>query len=816
MKKLYFSLFLLFSLCVGLFASTSNQITIGGVVYNVDTLSHVKVGPDTYYSALKYTTSTKIIRAFILEVDTKNPYIRFESVLGKDSTITTEKVSSMAIRKSKEGAVYFAGTNADFFDTSTARLGYPIGGCVVEGQIATVPTSNPVMSFAGSTPYLDVASFTGSTCKIGSQTLAINRVNNTRLENNLVLYNTLNGNYTHTNEYGTEVLIELPENVKWNVNTSIKAKVIKIESHIGNMKILPNHAVLSGHGSAETFLAQLKENDEVEVFLGLNLVNIGVTPQLNAMVGGDRIILQSGVVTNNDWAELHPRTSIGYSQDKGKMYFCVVDGRSGLSNGTTTKQLADIMKNSGAYNAINLDGGGSSAMYINKLGIMNIPSDGQERAVANGIYAVNTSPTDNNIAEIRCTTSSVALPRYGIFSPVFYGYNQYGTLINVNVTGVKLSCTSEVGEINSSSSFIASGTQGGLLYADYNGIKTTVKIDLNAEAIPSLRLDSVLVDKNHEYPIEVEALVGETQMSLLSQALSWTVDNPEICTVENGVLKGVSNGTTYVHGKLDGFEVSQKVKVEIPTADIQSVDAINDLSSWIVKGSSSITNMSLSALTFPTSMKYTYASGRLPYIQLYKEFSLYSIPDTLRIVLNSGNTGITNAIITIKANNESTYTPVEFTGIETGKDYVLILPMSKVLTNLNDRACYPVRFEGLKFMINTATQTAGQAYEILIKEFSLSYGKMNVSFSSPELISQLKVYPNPVVNGIAYLSASVDPSQPVRMELYSLLGEKICSQDLGTSQSEDIKLPLSGILPGTYLLNLYIGNKKDVFKLILK
>lgn len=816
MKKLYTTLSLIFCFCLFTFAGKGNDITIGGVVYQTDTLSHMKVGPGSYYTALKYYTSTKVLRVFMLEVDAKNPYIRFESVLGKDSTITTERTSSMAIRKSKEGAVYFAGTNADFFDTSIANLGYPIHGCIVEGQIARTPTNSAHMAFAGSVPMLDVAAFTSSKCTFATQTLAINNVNTTRGTNQLILYNTLNGNYTHTNSYGTEVLVELPADAKWNVNTTIKAKVIKKESAKGNMLILPNHAVLSGHGTAETFLTQLNVNDEVEIYLGVNMTTLASSPQINAMVGGDRMILQSGLVTDNDWAELHPRTSIGYSQDQGKVYFCVVDGRSGLSNGTTTKQLADIMKSAGAYNALNLDGGGSSAMYIKEFGVMNNPSDGSERAVCNGIYAVNTSPADNTISEIKCSVGSISLPRYGVFSPKFYGYNQYGTLINTDVKGVQLSCSTALGEINTSGAFVASGTQSGTLQADYNGVKTSVMIDLNGEAIPSLRLDSVLVDQKHEYAIEVEALVGETMMPLLPQALTWTTDNSAICSVDNGILKGVSNGTTYIHGKLGSVELTQKVIVEIPSSDVLSVDKITDLSTWTVKGSSNISNMSITSTSFPTTMKYTYSSGRSPYIQLYKEFPLYSIPDSMKVVLNTGRTGVLKALVTVRANNQTSYSPLEFTGFELGKEYVLSMPMSKLLTDINDRACYPVRFEGLKLMINPTTQIAGEVYDIEVKEFSLIYGNTTVGILNPELISRLRVYPNPVTEGVAYVAFAVDQLKPVRMELYALTGKLLRSERLESGQSGEIRLPLQGIASGTYLLNLHSGNKSEAVKIIIK
>src|SRR5664279_202814 len=137
------------------------------------------------------------------------------------------------------------------------------------------------------------------------------------------------------------------------------------------------------------------------------------------MVGGDRQILQHGLVTDNDWAALNPRTAVGYSSDKSKIYFCIVDGRSTISVGVSTKQLADIIKSAGASEAINLDGGGSSTLYVKGLNLMNVPSDGSERAVGNGLFAVSSAPTDVTISEINAYKKTVELPKNGTLTPTF-------------------------------------------------------------------------------------------------------------------------------------------------------------------------------------------------------------------------------------------------------------------------------------------------------------------------------------------------------------------------------------------------------------
>ena len=115
MKKI-FTLFAIFA-CLPILLSAKGPAVIGGSTYTADTLSHYKVGPGTYYTAIHFY-GPKDMRAFYLEIDATNPYLSFQSVLGRDSLVTCEGITNMAARKSKEGSRYFAGTNADFFATS--------------------------------------------------------------------------------------------------------------------------------------------------------------------------------------------------------------------------------------------------------------------------------------------------------------------------------------------------------------------------------------------------------------------------------------------------------------------------------------------------------------------------------------------------------------------------------------------------------------------------------------------------------------------------------------------------------------------------
>jgi len=82
-----------------------------------------------------------------------------------------------------------------------------------------------------------------------------------------------------------------------------------------------------------------------------------------------------------------PRTVIGSTADN-KIVLFVCDGRQGTySDGATMLELAQIMKGIGCVNALNLDGGGSTAMIAGGA-LLNSPSDGSQRAVPSVVALV--------------------------------------------------------------------------------------------------------------------------------------------------------------------------------------------------------------------------------------------------------------------------------------------------------------------------------------------------------------------------------------------------------------------------------------------
>ena len=102
-------------------------------------------------------------------------------------------------------------------------------------------------------------------------------------------------------------------------------------------------------------------------------------------VGGDPILLLDGAQTPICVScARQPRTAIGVTAT-GRILLVVIDGRQPRwSRGATLGELRSILRNLGAVDALNLDGGGSSEMVV-KGEVVNRPSDGRERRITNAV-----------------------------------------------------------------------------------------------------------------------------------------------------------------------------------------------------------------------------------------------------------------------------------------------------------------------------------------------------------------------------------------------------------------------------------------------
>ena len=102
---------------------------------------------------------------------------------------------------------------------------------------------------------------------------------------------------------------------------------------------------------------------------------------------GDGDLTPSSPYSNQDsWYErVNARTAIGVTRDGRRLILFTVD-RAGASQGMTVGEVADfLISNYDVWDALNLDGGGSTALAVEGQGLVNTPSDSGGRAVGSNL-----------------------------------------------------------------------------------------------------------------------------------------------------------------------------------------------------------------------------------------------------------------------------------------------------------------------------------------------------------------------------------------------------------------------------------------------
>lgn len=210
-------------------------------------------------------------------------------------------------------------------------------------------------------------------------------INQGRSENSIVMYTPVWGENTGTDSKGVELSI---------VNSQVK------DIRLGNSRIPPDGYVISLSGPMVQFISDnLKKGDKLDVHIKIIPYSTSPKSILHMLSGGPRL-LKDGIVYVTKHEEKFKsdiaagraaRTAVGITKDQ-QLLLVTVDGlprkknnRSEKSSlGMTLEELANLMLNLGAVEAMNLDGGSSTTMWIGGR-IANQPVGESEQKVSNAI-----------------------------------------------------------------------------------------------------------------------------------------------------------------------------------------------------------------------------------------------------------------------------------------------------------------------------------------------------------------------------------------------------------------------------------------------
>jgi hypothetical protein len=284
-----------------------------------------------------------------------------------------------------------AAINGDFFVIRPGPYqGDPTGLHIVRGELISAPAGTSFWLDAAGKPHLGPVTARFQATGPDGLDLAFS-LNQERADDEAVLYTPTLGASTRTGP-GLELVLERVGAGDWLPLRAGGRYQARIATHHtqGNARLTPQTMILS---LGPTLAGKLRAPAPGAVIA----LDVQTTPDLTGVttaLGGGPVLLNAGQAP--EWRPpqpRHPRTVLGWNKEH--FFLVVVDGRQeSLSVGMTYPELAALMRRLGCTHAINLDGGGSSTLWLDGH-IMNSPSDGHERRVANGLVVVSKEQNSN-------------------------------------------------------------------------------------------------------------------------------------------------------------------------------------------------------------------------------------------------------------------------------------------------------------------------------------------------------------------------------------------------------------------------------------
>jgi hypothetical protein len=394
-----------FSTIISLFLVTATIAHAGGE----KEVLFPELTPGLHLYRYKWDVETCVL--YVAEMSRNEPTLHFEVALANAQVLGKETVRSMANRRNRRGdRRVLVATNGGFGVLGDMR-GY--GGVlenlhIQDGELITQPTdTDACFGVTESGEFLSSPVKMEASIQIGTHTLPLGCINQRRLDGcQVTLYTPRLGESTHTNRRrGTEIVIGgLPLPLTPNYTHTYRVNGV---SRDGNSTIPRDGGIL-------WISTRLKGSGISEFNTGANgTLTLTLSPpewnRVQHAIGGRLRLLKNGKI-NETLVEMHhaerrhtpgkrtsvlnlshePRTALGYNADT--LFLIVADGRQPkYSTGLTLYELAGILIDLGATEAINLDGGSSSTFVVNDA-VINKPSGQREREVLNAVFITADVP----------------------------------------------------------------------------------------------------------------------------------------------------------------------------------------------------------------------------------------------------------------------------------------------------------------------------------------------------------------------------------------------------------------------------------------
>lgn len=334
------------------------------------------------YAEIKREIDKSPVKINLLRLDLTK--VRLDVVHAMDSAIGTETTSSMAKRY---GA--FAAINAGFFRLDNSIFaGDSTGVLKIDNNLLSESYNErcalEIINLPEKTLTFIERNNVAAKIYIKKESFTVG-INRERKDDAAVVFTNFFNRTTLTNSGGTEFIVR-------------KNKVRQIIENTGSNEIPYDGFVISVSGKKrEEFLRLLKIGTKVTKGFSVSVALDGSKPNMfgpaEDVIGGVPQLIKNGKIeitweqekASKSFVETrHPRTAVAKLKD-GKFLMVTVDGRSLESVGMNLQELAEFLLEIGAVDAMNLDGGGSTTMFLDGKVVNKSSDQTGERKVSDAI-----------------------------------------------------------------------------------------------------------------------------------------------------------------------------------------------------------------------------------------------------------------------------------------------------------------------------------------------------------------------------------------------------------------------------------------------
>jgi hypothetical protein len=323
-----------------------------------------------HYSSFKDQERGRSLRVHLVEVNLNDPRMLVGVALAHGKASGGERIRGMAERANAVAAI-----NGSFFQGT--RITSSVGLVMRDGEIIADSRHRRTSLGIRSDRKIIIGIpqiKTGLHFPANNRFQPLSGVNQARKAKQTIVYTPRFGKHTQTNPWGQEVIVE-------------KNRILRYAK--GNSFIPRNGFVISVHGKSSKEIQKLYP---IGTRLSLHAKKSGEWSKVRTIITGAPHLVHEGRIHNTYFQEKlqaslkypNSRSAVGYTHNQKLLLINVLpEGKS--RGGVTYTRLAQIMRRLGAVEAMGLDGGGSTSLYVSDKGIKQGP-----RPVTNALIVTMT------------------------------------------------------------------------------------------------------------------------------------------------------------------------------------------------------------------------------------------------------------------------------------------------------------------------------------------------------------------------------------------------------------------------------------------